>query len=346
MQRQNNASGLNASAQPTSGGNNNNAEVDELFEVKTYFYIGAYQQCLNEINKLRANDLKKDCFMWRAYIAQHKYRVVLDGIPATDSVELGFRGIRKVAEYFSANSSDGRNAVVKFFDDNLSTLASSSADDEDVIHSNIVFRLAAATVYYNESLYENALRSVHGALALNASNLECLAMQLQCLLKMNRLDLAKKTLASMQENDDDATLTQLATAWINIELGGEKLQDAYYIFQDFCDKFVTTSLLLNGQAVCFIAQEKYEEADAALRNSLDKDPNNLDTLINLIALAQHYSAGQTAGAKSSEEVVNRYLSQIRDAHPTCQLVLDLERKEQEFDRLCLKYEPSVKTLAI
>lgn len=38
MQRQNDSNGQN---------------VDESFEVKTYFYIGAYQQCLNEINKLR-----------------------------------------------------------------------------------------------------------------------------------------------------------------------------------------------------------------------------------------------------------------------------------------------------
>lgn len=32
-----------------------NNEVDELFEAKTYFYIGAYQQSLNEINKLRVS---------------------------------------------------------------------------------------------------------------------------------------------------------------------------------------------------------------------------------------------------------------------------------------------------
>jgi coatomer protein complex subunit epsilon len=62
-------------------------------------------------------------------------------------------------------------------------------------------------------------------------------MQIYVFLQLDRPELAKKTHQQMQEKDDDATLTQLALAWINIELGGEKLQDAFYILDDFQDKF-------------------------------------------------------------------------------------------------------------
>jgi len=338
MQRQNNT---NESAESNSIGNlGSNNEVDELFEVKTYFYIGAYQQCLNEINKIKITGLKKDCYMWRAYIAQRKYRVVLDGISSSNTQPICLPAIRKVAEYFTVSSSlEKRNAIIKYFDDDLTNILNQTDSDEqdaDKIYANIVWRLSAATVYYNEALYENALHVLYTAASI-WNDLECLAMQLQCFLKINRLDLARKSLSKMQDKDDDATLTQLATAWINIEQGGEKLQDAYYILQDFCDKFVPTSLLLNAQAVCFIAQEKYEEADGGLTSSLDKDPNNLDTLINMLVLTQH----QNTTGKLNEDI-GRYLSQIKDLHSNCQLVAELERKDHEFDRLALKYEPSVK----
>lgn len=90
--------------------------------------------------------------MWRAYIAQHKYRVVLDGINANDKTAAApvLHAIRKVAEYF-AQPPAGRNDAVKWFEDKFSA---GGIDDEQLA----MWSIAAATVYYNEGLYESALK--------------------------------------------------------------------------------------------------------------------------------------------------------------------------------------------
>ena len=85
--------------------------------------------------------------------------------------------------------------------------------------------------------------------------------------------------------------------------------------QEMIDKLGGTALLLNGQAVTFIAQGKYAEAETALGEALEKDPNNPETLVNLVVLAQHQG--------KSQEQATRLLSQLKDlepGHPFLQVV--------------------------
>nr|CAD7194905.1 unnamed protein product [Timema douglasi] len=309
-------------------------EVDELFDTKNAFYIGNYQQCINEAQKAKvtlpsspAVQLERDIFLYRAYIAQKKYRVVLDEISGVSPPEL--QPLKLLAEYFAVPSK--RDTLV-------SKLDQQASGNVDV--NNYTSIIVTATVYYHEGNFEAALRILNQADYLEWSC--CVdfssALTLQIYLKINRVDLAIKELKSMQEKDDDATLTQLAQAWVNIAMGGDKLQDAYYIFQEMTDKHSSTPLLLNGQAVCFIGQGKYEEAEAALQESLDKDSNNPDTLINMIVLSQHLG--------KPPEVSNRFLSQLKDSHLEHPFVKEYLLKENEFERLTKQYAPSTNDIEV
>uniref|UniRef100_A0A4W2DGA4 Coatomer subunit epsilon n=1 Tax=Bos indicus x Bos taurus TaxID=30522 RepID=A0A4W2DGA4_BOBOX len=184
---------------PASGGS---GEVDELFDVKNAFYIGSYQQCINEAQRVKPSsperDVERDVFLYRAYLAQRKYGVVLDEIKPSSAPEL--QAVRMFAEYLASDSR--RDAIVAELDREMS---------RSVDVTNTTFLLMAASIYFYDQNPDAALRTLH-----QGDSLECMAMTVQILLKLDRLDLARKELKKMQDQDEDATLTQLATAWVSL----------------------------------------------------------------------------------------------------------------------------------
>lgn len=95
------------------------------------------------------------------------------------------------------------------------------------------------------------------------------------------------------------------------------------------DKFGSTPSLLNGQATSFLLQGKFEEAEAALQEAMEKDASNPDTLINMIVLSQ-----QTG---KPPVVCNRYLTQLTEENPGHPFVKMYKEKEADFDRMVKQY---------
>uniref|UniRef100_UPI00358F0D82 coatomer subunit epsilon isoform X1 n=1 Tax=Myxine glutinosa TaxID=7769 RepID=UPI00358F0D82 len=297
------------------------AEVDELFDAKTAFYVGAFQQCLNEAQKAKLPSVEKqierDVFLYRAYIAQRKYGVVLDEISSSKAPAL--QSVRMLAEFLATESR--RDAIIAEMEKSLAI---------GVAVEDSTSLLMAAAIYLCDGNTDASLRTLH-----QSDHLECMAMMVQTYLLLERVDLARKELKKMQDRDEDATLTQLAQAMVHLSMGGDKLQDAFYIYQELADKYNPTPLLLNGQAASLMAQGRFEEAEGPLQEALEKDGNNPDSLINLILISQHLG--------KPPEVSNRYLLQMKDGQRSHPFVKEYLAKENDFDRLALQYCPCVES---
>ncbi|KAJ4836078.1 hypothetical protein Tsubulata_010702, partial [Turnera subulata] len=266
------------------GKGRNMAAPDRLFNLRNNFYLGAYQAAINssDIPNLPLEEaVERDSLVHRSYIALGSYQLVISEID--DSAPTPLQAVKLLALYLST---PGNKESV------ISSLKEWLADP--AIANNPILRLIAGTIFVFEEDYNEALKYTNAG-----GTMELHALNVQIFLKMYRSDYAERQLRIMQQTDEDHTLTQLATAWLNLAVGGSKIQEAYLIFQDFSEKYPMTGLILNGKA------------DA-------KDP---ETLANLVVCSLHLG-------KSS----SRYLSQLKLSHPDHVLVKRASSAEDNFER--------------
>lgn len=282
------------------------SEPDALWNLRNAFYLGAYQSAINEGQDLYglsdAETIERDFFVYRSYIALGQSELVMSEIG--DASALGLVAVKLFAKYLKDKSQK---------DSILATLREWMSDP--VSNSNPYVCIMAGTIFSREEDYVEALKACH-----TGTTLEMMALSVQVYLQMNRSDKAEAQVKAMSKLDDDATITQLALAWVNIALGGEKVQEAFYIFQELGDKFNWTSMLHNGNGICNLKMGRYDEAERDLLDALNKDAQDANALANIITCQLHLG-----------KPTSRYASQLKmiDAeHPLVKLTSSAEEAFQ------------------
>lgn len=288
------------------------AEPDELYTLRNRFWLGNFNMAIAEGNNLIRipDDLKveRDEFVYRCYLGLGQYKTVISGVK--DDAPTSLRAVKLLAQYMAAPDAT-RDATLRGIDTLL---------NENTTSGIRTVELVAALIYDREGMMNEAFKAIR-----SRGSMEQMALYAQLCLKVNRPDLAEKQLKALMDLDEDATLTQLVSAWVNMAIGGKKLKEAAYAYEELIDKFEPSLPLLNGIACCNMLMHDWAEAESHLLTALQKGSNDPDTLCNLIAC--YHQMGKPA------EIVDRYSNQLVETAPNHPFVLKLKRAEAQFDRV-------------
>ncbi|KAG6259332.1 hypothetical protein E4U24_005933 [Claviceps purpurea] len=284
----------------------------ELINIHNHFHQGQYDQVVDfDTSAFSAeNALPARVLVLRARIALGQAEDVLAEVKGESESELEVIGA--FAEHTLGNSDVALETVEK--------LASSAAD-------NVTVQVIGGTVLQAAGKSEAAL----ALLSQHQGSLEAVALIVQIHLQQNRTDLALKEVVSARSWAQDSLLVNLAESWVGLRVGGEKYQQAFYVFEELAQAPATASIRsLVSQAVCELHLGRLEEAQAALEEALNKDGQNVDAIANMLVL-------QVASGRDDSQ----YVELLKKADPKHQLLVDMEEKSALFDQAAMRYTAKV-----
>ncbi|CAG7560107.1 unnamed protein product [Fusarium equiseti] len=284
----------------------------ELINIHNYFHQGQYQEVVDFDTSSFSPDnaLPARVLVLRARLALGQAEDVLAEVKGESEPEL--QALGALAE---SNLGKTDSAV-----ETIEKLASSAAD-------NTTVQVIGGTVLQAAGKSEEAL----ALLTQHQGSLDAVSLIVQIQLQQNRTDLALKEVSAARRWAQDSLLVNLAESWVGLRVGGEKYQQAFYVYEELAQAPSTSSVRsLVSQAVCELHLGRTEEAQAALEQALEKDANNADAIANLLVL------NVIAGSQSDE-----LTQKLQSAKPDHQYLADLEEKSALFDRAATKYSPKV-----
>jgi len=290
-------------------------DSDALRSVRNAFYLALYQNVQKEVAQLDQNN--QTVRGWGdVYAARAQVCLNPAALQASESAATPIQAVKQLATYLTA-APDNRELVLDTLKEWLST---------PELASDVTLQLVAAHIYMLEGMNKEALKLVSN----DAENLEKLAVCVAIYLRMDRVDLASKSVKCMHDVDDDDTLTQLCAAWLAIRTGGDRLNEAAFLLQELIEKFGPSVPVLNALAVCSLHQRQYAQAFQHTKSARELaiksgQKVSAETLLNSIVALQHLRRGVDIIEKITLELRKNYPD-----HPWIQQQADMEEKFDKY----------------
>ncbi|KAL2129969.1 hypothetical protein VTI74DRAFT_7058 [Chaetomium olivicolor] len=286
----------------------------ELINIHNHFHQGQYQEVVDfDTSSLSAdNALPARVLQLRARVALGQAEDVLADVQGENVPELVAVGA--LARQALGNTDEAVSVVEKLV-------------EKEAAAENATVQVVGGTVLAAAGKADEAL----ALLGRHQGNLDAVALIVQIYLQQNRNDLAVKEVAAARRWAQDSLLVNLAESWVGLRLGGEKYQQAFYVFEELAQAPATSSVrTLVAQAVAELHLGRTEEAQAALEQALKKEPEYAGAIANLLVL-------NVIAGKNAEELTSS-LQKADAQHP---FLTDLAEKSDLFDKAATKYKAKV-----
>lgn len=283
----------------------------ELLNISNAFIQGQYPDVVHfDISSLSPeNAVPARVLKLRAQIVLGKAEDVIVELEGESEPEL--EAVKALAEYAVGNT-DAVKAIEE--------LAAASSD-------NATVQVIGGTILQAAGKSEEAL----ALLSQHQGNLEAVALVVQIHLQQNRTDLAVKEVQAARRWAQDSLLVNIAESWTGVRVGGEKYQQAFYVFEELAQAASTSSATsLVSQAVCELHLGRVEEAEVAFQQAASKEPKNPEVIANSAVLAV------ITGKDPTEHIT--LLESISPEHAFLQ---DIKEKSELFDKAASKFMAKV-----
>eukprot|EP01071_Lankesteria_metandrocarpae_P002557 Lankesteria_metandrocarpae@DN2409_c0_g1_i2.p1 len=232
-------------------------------------------------------------------------------------------GLKALGHYLVIHDEKSTEAQIKSAIQSLREIVSSSHDPN-------ARQITAAVLVESGNVAE-------GFELTDESSLPMLALQVQLLIGVHRLDLADNILTKMIAANDDSALTKLASAWTNLANGN--FQESYLTFGDLQTLLTSqqagkgpmapenSPTLLNGMAITNMQRclwtEAIEDLQRIVGDGGDGGTGTTDALVNLVA-AYRYTR--------QDEEADRCAAKLCATAPKHPLALSYLRLDTAFER--------------